>query len=57
MQQKALKWLYGQLKKAKVDLGKAECRPGVTQVELETLRERAEVIDWIIPLVIKADDE
>lgn len=57
MRQKALEWLYRELKKAKIALGNAESRPGVTREELDNLQRKIAVIDWMIPLVIKAQEE
>lgn len=53
----ALKWLYRELKATKIALGHAETRPGVTQKELDCLRSRIETIEWITPLVLKAEEE
>ena len=52
----ALRFLYKHLKDAKIALGRAENRPNVKQEELANLERKIAVMDWIIPLVIKADD-
>jgi hypothetical protein len=48
-----LKWLYGLLKEAKINLGRAESRPGVTQTELDALKNKAAYIDYLIGEMIK----
>lgn len=53
----ALRFLYKQLKDAKIAYGRAEGRPGVKQEELENLQRKIDVLDWVIPLVIKEDDD
>lgn len=57
MRDEALEWLYRELKRAKIALGYAESRPGVTREELDNLQRKIAVIDWMIPLVIKAQEE
>lgn len=57
MRKIALEWLYRELKRAKIALGHAESRPGVTREELDNLEQKIAAIDWMIPLVIKAEDE
>lgn len=54
---RALAWLYRELKAAKIALGRAETRPGVTQEELNNLQAKIDVIDWITPIVIKMTEE
>ncbi len=53
----ALRFLYKQLKDAKIAYGRAEGRPGVKQEELDNLQRKIDVVDWVIPLVIKAEEE
>ena len=53
----ALRFLYKHLRDSKVALGHAENRPGVKQEELDNLQRKIAAIDWIIPLVIKAQEE
>ena len=53
----ALRFLYKNLKDAKIALGRAENKPGVKQEELDNLQRKIAVIDWIIPLVIQAKEE
>lgn len=57
MRDDALRFLYRELKSAKIALGRAETRPGVTDEELENLERKVAAIDWIIPLVIMAKEE
>ena len=56
-QLEALNFLYKTLRDARIALGHAERRPGVKQEELDNLQRKIDVIDWIIPLVIKVEDE
>lgn len=44
----ALKWLYRQLRRKRIALGKAEDKMNVDRLELESLEEAIEVIEWII---------
>ena len=53
----ALRMLYKQLREAKIALGYAEGKPNVKQEELDNLERKIAVLDWMIPLVIKAEDE
>ena len=53
----ALRLLFKQLKDSKLSLDRAEVRPGVKQEELDNLRRKIETLDWMIPLVIKAEEE
>lgn len=55
--EEALRFLYKHLKKAKIALGQAENRPGVTAEELANLQKKIDVIDWIVPLVITAKED
>lgn len=52
----ALEFLYKSLKKAKIALGQAENRSGVTHEELETLQNKVALLDYITPLVVCAED-
>ena len=49
----ALDWLYRELRKAKIALGHAESRPGVTREELDNLQRKIDVLDYLTYLVIK----
>lgn len=53
----ALRFLYKHLRESKIALGHAENRPGVKREELDNLERKIAAIDWIIPLVIKAQEE
>lgn len=53
----ALRFLCKSLKEAKIALGRAESRPGVTQEEIENLERKIAAIDWMIPLVMSAKEE
>lgn len=52
---RALQYLYRELKKAKIALGQAETRPGVTSQELENLQNKIDMFDWLTVLVNKED--
>lgn len=47
--------LYRKQKRLKIALGNAERRPGVTQDELDNIRRKLEIIDYLIGLVNKED--
>lgn len=47
-QEKALSFLYGELRKAKIALGRAEGKPNVQREEIESLQSKIEAIDWIL---------
>lgn len=53
----ALRFLYKNLRDAKIALGRAENRPNVKQEELDNLKRKIAVMDWIIPLVIQAKED
>lgn len=48
-----LNWLYGLQKKFKIDLGRAESRPGVQQCELDALNRKLEYVDYLIERTIR----
>lgn len=48
-----LKWLYGLLKEAKMNLGRAESRPGVSVIELDNLKKKVSYLDYLIDDTIK----
>lgn len=52
-QEKALSFLYGELRKAKIALGRAEGKPNANPEEIENLQSKIEAIDWLIPIAIK----
>lgn len=52
----ALRMLYTQQKEAKIALGRAENRPGVTLEEINNLHTKLAAIDWLLPLAISADE-
>lgn len=49
---KAITYLYKQLKDTRISLGHAERRPGVTDEELDNLRGRIGVIEWLTGVVL-----
>lgn len=57
MREIALKWLYKELKKTRVAFGNAEWKPNVKQRELDNLRGRIDLLEYLCGLVIKEDVE
>ena len=57
MRQKALEWLYKELKKTKIALGHAVTRPGVTDEELNNLANKITTLDWLIGAVLSVKEE
>lgn len=55
MREKALKWLYGQLKKERIALGRADSKPNSSRDEIEHLEQAIEVIEWIIGKVLEGE--
>lgn len=55
--EEALRLLRKQLREAKIALGQAEKKPGVKPEEIANLERKIAVLDWMIPLVIKAEEE
>jgi hypothetical protein len=53
MRETALKWLYGQLRKKRIAVGRAEKKPNVDAVEIGNLQESIEIIEWIIGKVLE----
>lgn len=53
MRDHALEWLYLELKHAKINLSHAENRRGVTEGELDAIRQKIEMIDYLIGLALK----
>lgn len=51
--EKALDYLYRDLKRTRIALANAERREGVKQEELEDLASKAEVIEWLTALALK----
>lgn len=49
----ALEWLYGELRKTKIAFGQAESRHGVKQEELDNLKRKIDVLDYLTTLVNK----
>lgn len=47
--------LYKRQKRLKISLGHAEHRPGVKQEELENIKRKLDIIDYLIVLVNKED--
>lgn len=47
-QEKALSFLYGEQRKAKIALGRAEGKPNVQREEIESLQNKIDAIDWIL---------
>lgn len=57
MRQKALYWLYRELKKTRVAFGHAEWKPNVDHQELDELRGKIDILEYLCGLVIKEDVE
>lgn len=55
--EKALNWLYGQLRKKRISLGKAERKPNAAAAEIESLESAIEAIEWIIGVVLEGKDD
>ena len=53
----ALKWLYGQLRKKRIAVGRAEKKPNVDAVEIGNLQESIEIIEWIIGKVLEGGED
>lgn len=53
MRQKALEWLYREMKRAKIALVRAEFRPRVLMVDLENIQRKIDVLDYLTTLVNK----
>ena len=54
MREKALYWLYREIKRARNHLGYAECRNGVTTKELNALKN--DVLEYLSELVTKEEE-
>ena len=52
----ALKWLYGELRRKRIALGKAEGKPNVSPLEIESLESAIETIEWIIGKVLECNE-
>ena len=55
--EKALKWLYGQLRKKRIAMGQAEKKPNVDAVEVENLQCAIDVVEWLIGVVLERSSE
>lgn len=55
MRERALKWLYGQLRQKRQFLGHAEYKLNVPKEEIERLEQAIEVIEWIIGKVLEGE--
>ena len=53
----ALKWLYGQLRRKRIALGKAEGKMNVSPLEIGNLQESIEIIEWIIGKVLEGGED
>lgn len=53
IKQRSLRYLYGQLKHARISLGHAEARKNAE--EIANLQNKIEVLEWVIGVVIKED--
>lgn len=55
MRDKALEWIEKQIRQARQALGRSEYKPGVKPEELENLRAKIELLEFISGAVLKAD--
>ena len=55
MRDDALSYLYKKLKKARIALAFAESKPGTTQKELDSIKRKIAVLEWISALVLKEE--
>ncbi len=56
MREKALKWLYGMLRRKRIALGRADSKANVPKEEIENLNDDITVIEWIIGKVLEGED-
>lgn len=56
MRDKALKWLYGRLRKKRMALGWAEDKTNVQKEEIENIESTIELIEYIIGKVLEGED-
>jgi hypothetical protein len=57
MREKALEWLYKEIRRLRQSLGHAEQKHGVTQGELDALTGKLDMLEYLCGLVIKEDVE
>lgn len=57
MRQKAIDWLYKELKRTRLAFGYAEWKPNVNHQELDDLRGKIDLLEYLCGLVIKEDAE
>ena len=55
MRDEALKYLYKQLKKARIAQAFVDHKTGATQKELDNIQRKIDVLEWIIPVVMKGE--
>lgn len=55
MRDEALKYLYKQLRKLKIAQGRAESKESTPQVDLDNIQRNIDVLEWLIPVVLKED--
>lgn len=53
----ALTYLYRLLRDAKQSLSRAEAKPNAPSSELSSLEERIKILDYIIPIILKSEDD
>lgn len=54
MRDESLKYIHKQLKKAKIAQGYAESTK-TTQKELDNIQRKIDVLEWLIPVVLKEE--
>lgn len=53
----ALTYLYRLLRDAKQSLSRAEAKPNVPPSELSSLEDHIKILDYIIPIILKSEDD
>lgn len=56
MRDAALAYLYRELRSARIALGHAEYRQGVTQEELDRIQHRIDVLEWLTGIVLEVEE-
>ena len=56
MFEKALEYLYKQIKDTRISLGHAEHRPGVTDEELDNLRSKIDILEYSAEAVLAYEE-
>jgi hypothetical protein len=57
MKHQALDWLYKELKKKRIALGRAEAKPNAPAGELEDIKKAIEIIEWLTDVALNSKAE